>query len=250
MFDDLEKKSQEGGNNTEDIFQETDKFEDSGQPIPPSIPKEQLERMKSKENSFSTDKYRPYREPVSSGAKKLRMGVIIVVIVAVLGFGVYYMYNNLLKADEVVENNPAGQVANNNLENKNPDLEEDNNNDIEPSIEVEEEEPEEVIVEEEPEVPEIEDEEPVVIEPEAPIEEPEPEFANQDPDSDGLSTAQELGLYNTNPNNPDTDGDGLNDGDEVNIYNTDPLNDDSDGDSYLDGEEVKNGYNPLGDGLL
>lgn len=47
-----------------------------------------------------------------------------------------------------------------------------------------------------------------------------------DPDHDGLNNAEER-LYGTDPNNPDTDGDG-----------------------YSDGEEVKNGYNPLGAGML
>jgi hypothetical protein len=48
----------------------------------------------------------------------------------------------------------------------------------------------------------------------------------------------------------DSDQDGLSDADEINIYGTNPLKSDTDGDGYLDGDEVKNGYNPLGEGSL
>jgi len=50
--------------------------------------------------------------------------------------------------------------------------------------------------------------------------------------------------------NLDSDQDGLSDADELNVYGTNPLKSDTDGDGYLDGEEVKNGYNPLGEGRL
>lgn len=71
-----------------------------------------------------------------------------------------------------------------------------------------------------------------------------------DSDGDGLTDADEINIYGTNPLNPDTDGDGLTDGDEINIYGTDPLNPDTDGDSYSDGDEVRSGYNPSGTGPL
>ncbi len=48
----------------------------------------------------------------------------------------------------------------------------------------------------------------------------------------------------------DTDGDGLSDAEEISRYQTDPLNSDTDGDGYKDGDEVKNGYNPKGSGKL
>ena len=47
----------------------------------------------------------------------------------------------------------------------------------------------------------------------------------------------------------DTDNDGLFDDEEAQ-YGTDINNPDSDGDGYLDGDEVKNGYNPMGEGML
>jgi hypothetical protein len=50
--------------------------------------------------------------------------------------------------------------------------------------------------------------------------------------------------------NLDSDQDGLTDAEELNIYQTNPLQADSDGDGYLDGDEVKAGYNPSGEGLL
>jgi len=227
MFEELEKKSQEKKANAEDIFQETDKVEGDNQSLPPSVPKDQLKRMKSKGDAFSTDKYRPYRAPVSSGVKRIRIIVIVLVILAALGFGIYYMYTNLLNVDESLESNliPVNST----------------------STEINKEEPKEPETEpivKEPVIEEPEIEEPIIIE------EPEPEFVNLDSDGDGLTTAEEVSIYNTDPNNPDSDNDGLSDGDEVNIYNTDPLNDDSDGDTYLDGLEVESGYNPLRDGEL
>ncbi|MBU0545761.1 hypothetical protein KKA13_00710 [Patescibacteria group bacterium] len=70
-----------------------------------------------------------------------------------------------------------------------------------------------------------------------------------DTDRDGLDDIREKEL-GTDPENVDTDKDELKDGDEVIIWHTNPLNKDTDGDSFLDGEEVRNGYNPLGPGKL
>lgn len=52
-----------------------------------------------------------------------------------------------------------------------------------------------------------------------------------------------------NPN-LDSDQDGLTDAEELNIYQTNPLQADSDSDGYTDGDEVRAGYNPLGTGKL
>ncbi len=74
--------------------------------------------------------------------------------------------------------------------------------------------------------------------------------AKLDTDSDGLTDADEVNIYHTNPYKADTDGDTLSDSDEIKIWHTDPLNPDSDGDGHPDGTEVANGYNPLGPGKL
>lgn len=60
----------------------------------------------------------------------------------------------------------------------------------------------------------------------------------EDPDNDGLTTAQETGTHHTDPDYPDTDGDGLTDGDEVLKYFSNPLLTDSDGDGFGDSMEV------------
>jgi hypothetical protein len=58
-----------------------------------------------------------------------------------------------------------------------------------------------------------------------------------------------VGLLELNAPITDTDGDGLGDNMEV-ALNTDVDNKDSDGDGYDDYTEVKNGYNPLGEGVV
>lgn len=68
-----------------------------------------------------------------------------------------------------------------------------------------------------------------------------------DRDLDGLSEEKEQTL-GTSDTSIDSDADGLSDADEVNIWKTDPAKTDTDGDSYPDGTEVKGGYNPLGSG--
>lgn len=66
-----------------------------------------------------------------------------------------------------------------------------------------------------------------------------------DADLDGLSDAQEVSVYGTDPTNPDTDGDGLMDGDEVMIYQCDPTLADTDGDGIGDGHEIRVGTSPV-----
>jgi serine/threonine-protein kinase len=65
-------------------------------------------------------------------------------------------------------------------------------------------------------------------------------IALSDPDSDGLTNAQEAEI-GTDPNNPDTDGDGLIDGLERVPNQCDPLKRDTDGDTLTDGQEVGTG---------
>lgn len=59
-----------------------------------------------------------------------------------------------------------------------------------------------------------------------------------DSDDDGITDADEINIYGTDPFNPDTDGDGLSDYDEIFVHFTDPLDPDTDGDGLLDGVEV------------
>ncbi len=67
--------------------------------------------------------------------------------------------------------------------------------------------------------------------------------ADDDPDNDGLSNAEESAA-DTDPRNADSDEDGLSDGDEVNVYGTNPALSDTDGDSMHDGWEVRYGLDP------
>ena len=71
-----------------------------------------------------------------------------------------------------------------------------------------------------------------------------------DSDADGLTDGSEVLEYQTNPTLSDSDVDGLTDGDEVRVWFTNPKNVDTDGDSFGDGMEVQNGFNPLGAGKL
>ncbi|MDD4310526.1 MAG: OmpA family protein, partial [Candidatus Cloacimonetes bacterium] len=77
---------------------------------------------------------------------------------------------------------------------------------------------------------------PVVIPEPTPV--PVVDLSKLDSDNDGLSDADEIDKYKTDPQNPDTDGDGLKDGAEVTKHKTDPLNPDTDGDGLKDGAEV------------
>lgn len=61
---------------------------------------------------------------------------------------------------------------------------------------------------------------------------------DQDPDNDGLTTAEETNTYGTDPNNKDTDGDSLSDGDELLVHDTDPLLADTDSDGLADNVEI------------
>jgi len=66
-----------------------------------------------------------------------------------------------------------------------------------------------------------------------------------DSDDDNLSDGQEVNIHGSDPNNPDSDGDGLDDFDEV-ALGTLVLNPDTDGDTLLDGDEVNvHQTNPL-----
>lgn len=68
--------------------------------------------------------------------------------------------------------------------------------------------------------------------------------AASDNDADGLTAADEVSVWGTDPAVADTDGDTLVDGDEV-ALGTDALTADTDGDGFSDGDEVGRGSDPL-----
>ncbi len=70
-----------------------------------------------------------------------------------------------------------------------------------------------------------------------------------DADGDGLDAAQETDL-GTSDASTDSDADGLTDAEEVETYRSNPTKPDTDGDGFTDGDEVANGYNPAGPGKL
>ena len=90
---------------------------------------------------------------------------------------------------------------------------------------------------------------PDITETQPPATEQTPAAAELDSDLDGLSDHEEK-LYGIDPTKVDTDNDELTDRDEVKIFKTDPNIADTDNDGYVDGIEVRNGYNPLGEGML
>ncbi|WP_125751601.1 Ig-like domain-containing protein [Lacticaseibacillus baoqingensis] len=73
--------------------------------------------------------------------------------------------------------------------------------------------------------------------------------ADKDTDNDGISDADEVNVYHTNPTLADTDGDGLTDGQEIGVKDakgnvikastgTNPLMKDTDGDGIVDGKDT------------
>ena len=67
---------------------------------------------------------------------------------------------------------------------------------------------------------------------------------DSDEDEDGLTLADEIERYGTDPANPDTDSDGVLDGAEIEL-GTNPQLADTDDDGLSDGREVELGTNPL-----
>ena len=67
---------------------------------------------------------------------------------------------------------------------------------------------------------------------------------DEDADQDGLTNLEEI-QRGTDPVYPDSDRDGLSDAQELNVYKTDPVNEDTDGDGILDGDEIILGLDPL-----
>ena len=65
-----------------------------------------------------------------------------------------------------------------------------------------------------------------------------------DGDGDGVSDADEVNVYGTDPADPDSDSDGLTDGAEVFVHGTSPLLADTDGDGFDDPVEISAGTDP------
>ncbi|NHK29983.1 MAG: hypothetical protein FK730_01435 [Asgard group archaeon] len=68
-----------------------------------------------------------------------------------------------------------------------------------------------------------------------------------DSDQDGLSDADEINIWGSDPYDIDSDNDFISDGQEVLVYNTDPTDSDSDDDLMPDGFEIDYNFDPLND---
>ena len=177
--------------------------------------------------------------PVKSASKaKLVLVILIILVVAAAGVLVYSQYFKKAPAEVII---PESVV---NIEEDVPV------NDSEATTES----PVADIIE-----TEINTEEPVAIDTNLSTEEGEPvvETGDNIDMGEGLTSEEPAVIGEENTLVPeevavdlDSDQDGLSDADEINVYGTNPLKSDTDGDGYLDGDEVKNGYNPLGDGRL
>ncbi len=215
----------------EDIFATTDGSDDFSLNTPPSqvlTPEQsytatEAEQPVEETTTPTQDTYvLPADDAVASPKKISRINWRLIIILAIIvaglcilagvGFGVYYWYNqnNTNTVDDVVNANAVINISNDNVnlvnDNTNKiEIDNTNDNDVTNSN------------------------------------------VNAgtfiDSDHDGLSDEEEL-IHNTNPKKKDTDEDGLTDREEVRVYLTDPRNTDTDGDSYMDGVEVSNFYHP------
>lgn len=160
-------------------------------------------------------------EPI--GKKRIVMWVIILVVVAILGFGSFWIYFSFIRNVD-----PVDEFSSSNTQ-------------IEQTLD----QNEVVVTPDQTQTPQTttntEDE--FNLENQILLGEP------LDTDGDGLTDVRESEL-GTSPLNWDTDSDKLGDYEEITIWKTDPLNADTDGDGYGDNEEIENGYNPKGEGKL
>ncbi len=74
--------------------------------------------------------------------------------------------------------------------------------------------------------------------------------ANASTNTNSSPTQDRSCISGTNFSVQDSDRDGLTDADEINLYHTDPCKADTDGDGFSDGTEVSKGYDPNGPGKL
>lgn len=220
----------------EDIFAETEHAE-------PAVQQQQPQGM---------DSPRAQAQPVQQSAspvKKLIIILIFVILIAGIGYGMYWYYNKIL-AQRMQDSLKGNNVKN--TEQQIP-VSGSSQTDVKENINEEEGEAEnkknsdlERILEEQ-KAREAEEKAQKEAEEKAAAEKAAKNIV--DTDQDGLTDEEER-AYGTNPERLDTDADGLFDKEEILTYKTDPLDSDSDGDGFSDGAEVKNGYNPNGPGKI
>jgi hypothetical protein len=157
------------------------------------------------------------------GKKRIVMWVIILIVVAILGLGSFWIYFSFIRNVD-----PVDEFSSSNTQTEQIP-----------------EQDEVVVTSDQTQTPQTttntEDE--FNLENQILLGEP------LDTDGDGLTDVRESEL-GTSPLNWDTDSDKLGDYEEITIWKTDPLNADTDGDGYGDNEEIENGYNPKGTGKL
>ncbi|HNU89793.1 MAG TPA: hypothetical protein PKJ11_00420 [bacterium] len=219
-------ESSKGEPVVQDIFANMDDKPDSNIPLNPDS-----SGMITKPVETNAGTQSAHQPPVKSTSKaKLVLIILIILVVVAAGVLVYSQYFKQAPTEAII---PESVV---NIEENAP---------VNDSEAVTEPLTADIVE------PEINFEEPAIIDTNFPTEEGEPIVETEN----GTNTGE--GIMPEEPVLPeevavdlDSDQDGLSDADEINIYGTNPLKSDTDGDGYLDGDEVKNGYNPLGEGSL
>lgn len=238
----------------EDIFDQVDHIDSQPQqvqtqqqPITQDMPQEVMQEEGQPQEPRVEASY----VEASSTGKRILLFVIIILIVAGLGYGMYWYYNKLLTSrvepqeasDQQTDAAPANEVPPTNTVNSL----------TQPTQPVELEGGEDTNTATPNPLPSVSSTSENEVNSETSTSIQFSETASTPPvidsDQDGLTDTEESEL-GTDPFNKDSDADGLFDREEVQKYKTDPLDADSDGDGYNDGSEVQNGYNPAGPGVL
>lgn len=160
----------------------------------------------------------------SRNTRRLMIILIIVLVIAGLGVGGFYVFNNVLKKDtsnenvNLVVNRNANQNLNNNTNTTNDNINGATNENTNTVTN---------------------------------------DNTNTTTNANANTNSNPV-VSGPLPSSTDTDGDGLTDVEET-VYGTNPAQPDSDGDSFIDGKKIEssgtigelfNGYNPAGDGRL
>ena len=203
---------------TQDIFSDTDrtrpKIKSPSYSFPqPGLPTPENPPIGPKSPKLPRLPHMPQDKPSLLNWRFFIIIIVSLVVLAALGFGIYYAYITFFSPQSEEEMISPDDISNNDDETIPTPI-------ATPSI-----------------TPTITP---------TPTPAPEPDI---DSDLDGLTDKEEA-LYGTDPQKVDSDSDGLTDKDEAKTYNTDPLNADTDGDGFPDGQEFLNGYDPKGPGKL